>query len=174
MAITTITEVGSFTDDVAKQINDNFTSLSGSTAGGTLTSAHLLIGSAGNVATDKAVSGDATLANTGAVTVTGINGSAIASTGAQIDALPTAVATGYKIARGITALDGSNPTPIATGLTTITGFAVALNRSTAVSSGTAFVTYGTITAGSVDVYGWVLAGSASTGTENVAWVAVGT
>jgi hypothetical protein len=49
-----------------------------------------------------------------------------------------------------------------------------LNRATAVSSGTAFVTYGTISGGSVDLYGWVLAGSASTGTENVAWFATGT
>jgi len=43
-----------------------------------------------------------------------------------------------------------------------------------VSSGTAFVTYHNISAGGFDMYGWVLAGSASTGTENVAWVAIGT
>lgn len=84
------------------------------------------------------------------------------------------LAAGYKIARGITALDGANPTPIVTGLTTIVGFSAVLNRSTALTAGTAFVTYGTITGGSVDVYGWVLAGTASAGTENVAWVAVGT
>ena len=154
MSITTLTQQGAFTADLEKQINDNFTSLSASTAGGTLTSGHLLIGSAGNVATDTAVSGDATLIASGALTVATVNG--------------------VKFASGITALDNSNPTPIVTGLTTVTSFVATLNRSTAVSSGTAFVTYGTITGGSVDVYGWVLAGSASSGTENVAWVATGT
>lgn len=39
-----------------------------------LTSAHILVGSAGNVATDVALSGDATLANTGALTLATVNG----------------------------------------------------------------------------------------------------
>lgn len=82
------------------------------------------------------------------------------------------VASGYKIARGITALDGSNPTTIATGLTSIAGCTFTINRTTAISTGTATVTYGAISGGSVDIYGWVLAGTASTGTENVAWVCV--
>jgi hypothetical protein len=38
-----------------------------------LTSAHLFVGSAGNVATDVALSGDATLANTGALTLATVN-----------------------------------------------------------------------------------------------------
>lgn len=42
-----------------------------------LTSAHFFIGSAGNVATDVAMSGDASLANTGAITVSAIGGKAI-------------------------------------------------------------------------------------------------
>lgn len=69
MAISTITQVGSFSNDVAKQINDNFTSLSGSSAGGTLTSAHLLVGNSSNVATDTAITGDVTISNTGATTI---------------------------------------------------------------------------------------------------------
>jgi hypothetical protein len=81
---------------------------------------------------------------------------------------------GKRIARGTTALDGSNPTPVATGLTTVEGFVATLIRNTAVSSGTAFVTHGTPSGGSVDVYGWVLAGSASTGTESFDWIAWGT
>ncbi len=165
---------GVFTSGNVSDLNANFTELYATPAVGSLTNTHILVGNGSNAAVDVAVSGDATMANTGALTVVGLNGSATAVTGAQLTALPTGVATGYKIARGITALDGSNPTPVSTGLTSVTGFAVALNRTTAVSSGTAFVTYGAISGGSVDIYGWVLAGSASTGTENVAWVAVGT
>lgn len=69
MAITTIIKQGCFDADIAKQINDNFTSLSGSTAGGTLTSAHLLVGDASNVATDTAITGDVTIDNTGVTAI---------------------------------------------------------------------------------------------------------
>ena len=69
MAITTITKVGAFSDDVASQINSNFTSLSGSTAGGTLTSAHLLVGNGSNVATDTAITGDVTISNAGVTAI---------------------------------------------------------------------------------------------------------
>lgn len=154
MAQQTIEGGGAFTRGNIEDINANFSELYATTAGGTLTSAHILVGSGSNVAADVAVSGDATLANTGALTVVSVNG--------------------VKFASGITALDGSNPTTIATGLTTITGFAATLDRSTALSSGTAFVTYHNISGGSIDVYGWVVAGTASTGTENVGWVAIGT
>jgi hypothetical protein len=85
-----------------------------------------------------------------------------------------AATTAFKFATGITALGGTNPTTVASGLTSIVGLALTLDRSTAVSSGTAFVTYHNISGGSFDMYGWVLAGSASTGTENVGWVAIGT
>lgn len=89
-------------------------------------------------------------------------------------AVAGAAAAGYKVARGSQALDGSNPTTVATGLTTVVAFVATLRRNTAVSSGTAFVTIGTPSGGSVDVYGWVVAGTASTGTEVFDWVAVGT
>lgn len=80
-----------------------------------------------------------------------------------------------KMARGETALDASNPTPVATGLTTIVSATATLKRTTAVSSGTAFVTVDfTGSDGTLNLYGWVLAGSASTGTESVEWVAFGT
>ncbi len=49
-----------------------------------LTSAHLLIGSAGNVATDTALSGDATLANTGALTLATVNSNIGSFTNAAI------------------------------------------------------------------------------------------
>lgn len=41
-----------------------------------LTSAHILVGNASNVAADVAMSGDATMANTGAVTISKVNGNA--------------------------------------------------------------------------------------------------
>lgn len=86
MAITTITKVGAFDNDVATQINANFADLSASTAGGTLTDSHILVGDGSNVATDVAVSGDVSLANTGAVTVTGVNGAAVTGDGTDIQA----------------------------------------------------------------------------------------
>lgn len=45
-------------------------------ASSTLTNTHILVGNGGNVATDVALSGDATLANTGAMTLATVNASA--------------------------------------------------------------------------------------------------
>lgn len=86
MAITTITKVGAFQQDVVDEINDNFASLSASTAGGTLTDAHILVGDGSNIATDVAVSGDVALANDGEMTVTGVNGAAVTGDGTDIQA----------------------------------------------------------------------------------------
>lgn len=49
-----------------------------------LTSAHILVGSAGNVATDTAMSGDATLANTGALTLATVNSNVGSFTSASV------------------------------------------------------------------------------------------
>jgi hypothetical protein len=65
----TILGGGAFTRKNIDDINANFASLSGSTAGGTLTSAHLLVGDSGNVATDTAVTGDVTIGNTGVTAI---------------------------------------------------------------------------------------------------------
>lgn len=81
---------------------------------------------------------------------------------------------GCKIAYGTTAFDGSNPTSVATGLTTIVGFAATINDTDGVGSGTAFITYGTASGGTMPVYAWVVAGTASTGTETFSWIAIGT
>lgn len=163
MAITTITKVGAFDDDVATQINANFSYLSASTAGGTLTSAHLLVGNGSNVATDTAVTGDVAITNGGVTSI---------SSGITTHKIPSGVAAGYVVARGITALDGSNPTSVATGLTTVTGFSATVNATT--GSDVIAITYGTISGGTVPIYGWLADGTATTGTNNVAWVAVGT
>ena len=96
-----------------------------------------------------------------------------------LNAVPAAVAAGYKIARGETALDGSNPTPIATGLTTIIGLAVTLKGTAAPGVGTSVIT-ANINGANIDTYAWKVTTStdntliASTGTETVYWVAVGT
>lgn len=56
-----------------------------SSSGGTpaLTNTHIFVGNAGNVATDVAMSGDATMANTGAITVTKSSGVAFGSAAFQ-------------------------------------------------------------------------------------------
>ncbi len=69
MAVTTIVKQGAFTADIAKQINDNFSSLSGTSAGGSLADGHILVGSALGVSTDVAMSGDVSILNTGATAI---------------------------------------------------------------------------------------------------------
>jgi hypothetical protein len=62
---------------------------------GTLTSAHILVGNGSNVATDVAVSGDASLSNTGAVTVSKLNGVSVTNapgTGQVLEATSTTAA----------------------------------------------------------------------------------
>lgn len=91
------------------------------------------------------------------------------------------VAGGYKIARGSAVLDGSNPTPIATGLATVISFVATQNRTTAPGLNTSLLTADIAgAAGNVNVYGWKPTGAgdatliASTGTESFYWIAVGT
>jgi len=83
-----------------------------------------------------------------------------------------------RIAAGTVALDGSNPTPIATGLGTVV--AAAFQHVTASGTGTdpTWFTY-TASAGTISLYAWkptnssttTLTASGSTGT--VAWIAFG-
>ena len=92
---------------------------------------------------------------------------------------PAAVAAGYKIARGETALDGSNPTTVATGLTTVIAFTATLKGTAAPGVGTSCLT-ANISGTDVNVYAWKVTGAgdttliASTGTESFYWIAVGT
>ncbi len=70
MAREVITDVGAFTSGSAEAINDNFEELYGTPAGGSaLTSAHLLVGNGGGVATDTAITGDVTINNTGVTAI---------------------------------------------------------------------------------------------------------
>lgn len=85
------------------------------------------------------------------------------------------VAAGYKVARGSTSFDGSNPTTVATGLATVVSCDEALRRgSSALSTGTAFATHDAPSGANVDFYEWTIAGTASTGTETFDWICVGT
>ena len=98
---------------------------------------------------------------------------------AALATAPAGVAAGYVVARGTIALDGSNPTAIATGLTTVTGFSATLQGASAPGVGTSVLTH-TITDGTVSVYAWKVTATgdatliASAGTETISWVAVGT
>lgn len=92
------------------------------------------------------------------------------------------VAAGYKITRGVTALDGSNPTPVTTGLSTVVAATVSLEGTAAPGVGTSVLTVASTNyaTGALAVYAWKVTGTgdctliASTGTENFEWVAVGT
>lgn len=89
------------------------------------------------------------------------------------------VGTGYKIARGETALDGTNPTPAATGLTTIVACTTTIKLATSPGVSTSVVTYG-VSDGTLNLYGWKVTAVddatlvASDGTQTIGWVCVGT
>lgn len=103
-------------------------------------------------------------------------------TGAGFAAAVIGVAAGYKIARGVTALDGSNPTPVTTGLATVVAAVVTLEGTAAPGVGTSVLTIASTNyaTGALAVYAWKPTSNsdptliASTGTENFEWLAVGT
>lgn len=80
---------------------------------------------------------------------------------------------------GEVALDGSNPTPVATGLTTITSVALTLKSTSAPGDSTAVLSYG-VSGGTLNIYGWMNTSGtdptlvASTGTETVGYIVAGT
>ncbi len=89
------------------------------------------------------------------------------------------VAAGYKLARGASALTGTNPKTVATGLTTIVAGIACLNVTAAPGVSTMLLTTD-ISTTNLNVYGWMPTNSstttliASTGTDNFYWIAVGT
>lgn len=102
--------------------------------------------------------------------------------GTSSGAFVAGVASGYGLARGVTALDGSNPTPVATGLATVVAATVTLEGSSAPGVGTSVLTVASTdyATGGLNVYAWKVTSNAnptliaSTGTENFEWIAVGT
>lgn len=112
----------------------------------------------------------AKIAVAGSDVTSSVSGSAVAG-----------VAAGYIVARGETALDGGNPTPVATGLGTVIAFVATLKGTAAPGVGTSTLTANIAgAAGNVNVYAWKPTSNAdptlvaSTGTESFYWVAVGT
>lgn len=120
------------------------------------------------------IGGEIDIVTGGTIKVNGVDVTSAVATGGV-----AGVAAGYKAARGETALDGSNPTPVVTGLTTVTGFSATLKGSAAPGVGTSVLTY-TASGGTVSVYAWKPTSNsdptliASTGTETFGWVAFGT
>lgn len=110
----------------------------------------------------------------GAIKVAGVDVTNAVATGGI-----AGVAAGYKLARGETALDGSNPTPVATGLATVIAFVAILKGSVAPGVGTSALT-SVISGTTANVYAWKVTATgdatliASTGTESFYWIAVGT
>lgn len=107
----------------------------------------------------------------------GVSGSEVDKTNVAIG-----VAGAYKIARGETALDGSNPTAVATGLTSVVAFTATL-KGTAAPGDSTSVLSADISGATVNVYAWkhTTGGAsgnptlvASTGTESFYWIAIGT
>lgn len=119
-------------------------------------------------------------------TIDVLSGGVIKVAGTDVSAALAApvagAAAGYKIARGsAAALDGSNPTPIATGLATIVAAAVQLRGTAAPGDNTSVLTTDyTGSDGTLNVYAWKNTGGtdptlvASTGTETFDWIAIGT
>jgi hypothetical protein len=91
------------------------------------------------------------------------------------------VADGYKEARGVVVLDGTNPTPIATGLAAVVGASASLISTGHAAGDPITVTVGfTTSTGNLDIHAWkftstavtTLIASTSSG-YSVAWVAAG-
>lgn len=86
-----------------------------------------------------------------------------------------APAGGYNLNRGTTALDGSNPTPVASGLPALTACTATIQGTSAPGVGTSVVTVA-ISGTTLNVYAWKPTSSsdttliASTGTEVIQWV----
>lgn len=126
---------------------------------------------------DWEIGGTFNIASGGKITVAGVDKTAALS-GAVAN--PAAgLSAGVRMTSGETALDGSNPTPVTTGLTTITACALTLKTTAAPGVGTSVVTYGS-SAGTLNLYGWKVTSNiddtlvASTGTDTVGWVCFGT
>lgn len=104
-----------------------------------------------------------------------VNG--LTNNGAVTSNIVSGIASGYKIARGETALDGSNPTPVTTGLTTITSCTLTVKIATAPA--VTALTYNT-SSGTLNMYAWAptaadnTALTASAATSTVGWICLGT
>lgn len=137
--------------------------------------------SSGNtvVAGTLGVTGVATFTAIPIAPATGVTIGSTTFSEATLGLYTSGVAAGYKVARGETALDGTNPTPVTSGLTTIVSCSLTIKSTAAPGLSTSVVTYGT-SSGTLNMYGWKPTGTgdttliASTGTDTIGWVCVGT
>jgi hypothetical protein len=110
-----------------------------------------------------------------------LSGGALKLAGSSINPV-AGVGSGYKIARGEATLDGSNPTPVATGLATIVAAAVVQKSSTTPGDDpSAFTVDYTGSDGTLNIYAWKNTGGTDptlvASTNNaavVSWLAIGT
>lgn len=130
----------------------------------------------------KTAAGNAPLGVAGADAASGDTTGAVSIEAVQegVGSNPVTAPSGsVKVVSGEVALDGSNPTPVATGLSTITAVVITQKKATAPGVGTSVFTYDT-TAGTLNIYAWKPTSNsdptliASTGTETVSYVAFGT
>lgn len=84
------------------------------------------------------------------------------------------------IASGTVTLDGSNPTPVTTGLTTITAASVSLVSNAAPGDDPSWLSYD-VSGGTLNVYAWKNTGgtdptlvASTNNTAVIGWIAVGT
>lgn len=139
----------------------------------------LAAGTSFSVATTSAFTGVATFSAIPVMPATGITLGSTTFSEATLALYTKGVAAGYKIARGETALDGSNPTPVASGLASIVACNLTIKTTSAPGLSTSVVTYDTSTS-TLNMYGWKPTGAgdttliASAGTDTIGWICVGT
>ena len=147
--------------------------IDGSIAGTAVASKALVLGADKNVDT-LAIADSGLKLGSGA-------GTAVTKTAAQLNTMVAGVAGSYMIARSAApvALDGSNPTSVAHGLTTCVAAFAQLVGSVAPGDSTMLLT-AVINGANIDVYAWKHTDGtdptlvASTGVETFNWFAIGT
>ena len=98
---------------------------------------------------------------------------------AEVILNPEKKSTNARMVCGEVALDGSNPTDIESGLSTVVSVNLNISNSSAPGVGTSVLTY-SASGGTVSVYAWKVTSSsdttlvASTGTETVSYCICGT
>lgn len=133
------------------------------------------------VASDPEIQADVQFpqAGQGAALVVRTGGQINLESGAKVFSNGVDVTPNGPVVGGSVALSGTNPTTIATGLATVTGFAATISESAAPGDNTTTLTW-TATGGTVSVYAWKPTSVsnptliASTGTETIGWIAIGT
>jgi hypothetical protein len=91
---------------------------------------------------------------------------------AQVVLSPDTIMNGSKLVAGEIALDGANPTAIATGLKNIVAVFLTLKGSVAPGANTSVLSY-TVSGGTVSVHAWKNTGLASTTTETIGYLIFG-